>query len=217
MNAALVDFEAARLKQLEGQALAHKKESLRQWQLFALKALEIKDSRLWEGAYSDWDTYCRAVFHCSEERIRQYKAAIPYAELIEEATDISPTESQVRNCRQAVGADSLLLIPTFQAAVELAKGNMPQPRHFKAAYEVLKNAANTGAVTVGDLSMPANAESTPRAIKEALQEADMRYKQHIQDANKSEKWRGTVKEWLACYYSYADLDTSIIVIIPTKD
>lgn len=217
MNAALVDFGTERLKRLESQALAHKAEAVHQWQLFVQKALEIADSKLWEADYPNWQSYCKTVFNLDSSRIRQMKIAIPYAELITEATDINPTESQVRNCRQAVGSDSLLLVPVFQAAVELAKGNMPQPRHFKAAYEVLKNAANTGAVTVGDLSMPANAESTPRALKEAFQEADMRYKQHIQEGSKSEKWRGTVKEWLECYYSYADLDTSIIVIIPTKD
>lgn len=179
-NTALeIDFTTIRLTALENQALAHKDKAFYHWQEFARIVLEIKASKLWgtECTELEWNDYCKAKFGMGSSRIRQYKVAIPFAEILREATGKEFNEKQVRDLRAVVGDDTQFLLLVYQNAVELS-GGIPKKRHFVAVYETLKNTANTGVSNVGGLSMPATPESQDAEMKEAIMEADIRFKQH---------------------------------------
>ena len=173
MSALAIDFQKERLTSLETKAIAHKENALEEWRLFVATALEIQASGLYEG---NWESYCRKTFKLSATRIRQYKAAVPYAELIEQTTGYQPTENQIRNLREAV-EDESKLIEVYRQAASLYEGE-PAKRHFQVIADVLEQVETKNAVTVDGKSVGVTPVTVDAAMKEACIEADMRFKQH---------------------------------------
>lgn len=165
------------LAQLEAKARSYFTAAMQNWQLFAETCLGIQSSGLWEAeGFDSWKAYCRARLPVGASRIRQYKAALPYAELLSQATGYKPSENQIRSLLQVVKDESKLI----QVYKEAAKRTDEQPakRHFEAVLSVVEETETTGAVSVGGLSMPATDVTQNAAMNEAVMEADLRFAEH---------------------------------------
>jgi hypothetical protein len=169
-------LEKSELSQLEAKANGHKANALKEWQAFVDTVTEIYNKHDWKSKAPDWDKYCRTAFKLSASRIRQYKAAVPYAEILEQATGYQPTENQIRSLREVV-KDESKLITVYKAAAALYEGK-PDKRHFVASLEVLQQAEETGAVSVGGHATPVTSRTLDAATKEACEEADKRFWEH---------------------------------------
>jgi hypothetical protein len=168
--------ELSQLSQLEAKANRHRANALSEWQSFVETVNEIYNHQPWNEAGENWENYCRRVFKLSSSRIRQYKAAVPYAELIAQTTGYQPTENQIRVLREVV-QDESQLISVYRAAADLYDGQ-PAKRHFVASLDVLQQAERTGAVSVGGIATPVTPVTLDAATKEACAEADMRFREH---------------------------------------
>jgi hypothetical protein len=176
MTTTLRLVERSELSQLEAKARSHKENALREWQAFVETVMEIYNRTDWQDNGLNWDAYCRKAFGISSARIRQYKAAVPYAEILEQATGYQPTENQVRVLREVV-QDESQLITVYRNAAALYDGQ-PAKRHFVASLDVLRQAEATGAVSVGGEAMLVTPVTLDAATKEACAEADMRFREH---------------------------------------
>lgn len=165
------------LQQLEAKARSYFTAAMQNWQLFAEICLEIQSSGLWEEeGFDSWKDYCRARLPVGASRIRQYKAALPYAELLSQATGYQPSENQVRSLLQVV-KDETKLIQVFKEAAKRSD-KQPAKRHFEAVLGVVEEQETTGAVSVGGLSMQATDVTLDAAMNEAIMEANLRFEEH---------------------------------------
>lgn len=170
-------LEKSELSQLEAKARSYFSAAMQNWQLFAETCLQIQSSGLWEAeGFDSWKEYCRARLPVGASRIRQYKAALPYAELLSQATGYKPSENQVRSLLQVV-KDETKLIQVYKEAAKRTD-EQPAKRHFEAVLGVVEETETTGAVSVGGLSMPATDVTLDSAMNEAVMEANLRFDEH---------------------------------------
>jgi hypothetical protein len=153
--------------------------------------LDIQVSGMWQAEYSTWKAYLEAVWlprmnDISYSRFGQLRAAYPVHQLIAATTGHELSEGAIRAIK-ALKPEA----HHIQEIVELAYSvtDTPEPKHFKAAYEIIIEHAATGAISIGGEAITVNHVLTT-AMLEIVQETQARQWQHIAD---SSKWQTVTK------------------------
>jgi len=166
------------------QAAQHLKNALTEWINFCKIALDIQASKLWKQEAKTWHDYVRATWNIDSSRIRQYKAAMPYAEKIVQM-ELPTLEGDIRKMKAAgVKPDDPNMPKIWKNVVEMAQdeGKTVQKSFFAHAKKVYDDAETTGGfVDVGEESLvPIDHEgSTKLAIIQSIDEAQKRNKQRL--------------------------------------
>jgi hypothetical protein len=159
--------------------------------------LDIQTSCTWQAEYSTWKAYLETVWlprmnDISYSRFGQLRAAYPVYQLIAGTTGHELSEGAIRAIK-ALKPEA----HHIQEIVELAYSvtDTPEPKHFKAAYEIIIEHAATGAISIGGEAITVNHVMTT-AMLEIVQETQARQWQHIADSSKWQtvgKHTGTVQ------------------------
>jgi hypothetical protein len=170
-------------------------EAIAESRLDALKAaqfefvgaiLDIQASGMWQAEYSTWKAYLEGVWlprmnDISYSRFGQLRAAYPVHQLIAGTTGHELSEGAIRAIK-ALKPEA----HHIQEIVELAYSvtDTPEPKHFKAAYEIITEHAATGAISIGGESIALNLSAVKQvAMIEGISEAYGRQWQHIADSS----------------------------------
>ena len=174
------------LSRTENEAKDDLHEAVNKWIAFCKKVIAIQDSKLWQSKASTWQSYVRATWDIDSSRIRQYKSALPYAEIIVEALpDLSTPETNIRKMKSAgIDADNPDMPRIYKTVIEYAQdNNVPvQQSFFEHAQRVYDEAQVTGGyVDIGeDEIVPIDWEgSTKLAMARSIDEAKMRYRERL--------------------------------------
>jgi hypothetical protein len=152
--------------------------------------LDIQVSGMWQAEYSTWKAYLEAVWlprmnDISYSRFGQLRAAYPVHQLIAATTGHELSEGAIRAIK-ALKPEA----HHIQEIVELAYSvtDTPEPKHFKAAYEIITEHAATGAISVGGEAIALNLSAAKQAAMiEGVSEAYGRQWQSIAENSKWER------------------------------
>ena len=168
------------LASLETQATQHLEVWKHAYWQFWTVLLEIRDTGVWEQSQCDtWERYLESRWlpqlEVSYNRIRQIQAAYPIMQLVADVTGVTLNENQVRTVKKVVPeTDRHLLSEVVSAAFQHT--NAPAERHFKAAFDTIKEREITNTVSID--GEPRSLNATTLAAKEAMLEADRRYNEY---------------------------------------
>ena len=157
---------------------------LKQVVMSLVKFCELVDKiyklKAWRKIAKTWREYVRKTWDLDDSRIRQYRAALPYAKKIAAAMpDLIASDTVLRRLKKVVSADNPLMPAVHQLGQEIAskKGKKTPTesiyRHCLATLE--ENEMTGGFISYGGGQLPAQIEGALRlSTLEKMQEAEQR-------------------------------------------
>lgn len=144
------------------------------WMQVGASLLQIRANRLYRD-YGSFKTYCEERWGMTLSRAKQIISGVQKAEYVQEVTGVTlPNEAAARKLNRVPYAYQPSVV-TIAHRVAQSEGKPLTSSHLGAAWEVLKEVMDTGAVSDG------TGESTliGDAVKDALRERRARQRGHI--------------------------------------
>lgn len=155
-------------------------------ELFVETVTAIYDGQEWQRYGMNWTDYCKEYLPCGASNIRHMKKKLIITDLIERVSGVTPLAKQVQWLGDTIKQSERHYIPrVYQLAYEVFGDDMKK-RHIASAFDMVKELAITGAVSVDGESVPAIDMNQMSAFKEKALEADKRLSDHRSGANKRE-------------------------------